>query len=485
MMVAATSIHLFLRLPNHKYPMYGDDFLGVQVGQLPLRSGGFFENVWLVGGGKWRPITTPLLLFLGNRWGYSYTSFQILNSVLLISASVLAGAICLKLSAKLSLSVLATSTVVVSHFNWFAQISIYGSMELLAIIFLLGSILVAFGEELNSRQVGISVLFLTLSTFCHERYILCSLVFVAYFLKIQKTRVEQIGAWTPLLVPILHIALKSFVLNLNPLAGGGESNLRDGAGLWIIQHFADALKMLVGWYSGAGHFYSGDRLGDLAERDKIGLGGSAPVVVLLFLMILLLLLHTKDDHNRRVQEVHKSDIAMLLFGVAVVCLIPAATVVERIEARWMFASQILLILGLASCVGWIRSFISLFLACLVSLSYLVLGVVYLDKSESYTVLRDQPTSVLARLAQQAPASEHWSVVITQTDSKVSSAWQFGYGSSLSQLPNPPYFVNITSDPTAGCIQGLVRLPCLKVSLRGLAVIGDIRFEEASLTGLRD
>jgi hypothetical protein len=471
---ASTVAHLLLRMPIRHTPMYGDDFLGIRVAQMPIRSGSFAENLWLVGGGKWRPVTTPLLLFLGQMWGYSYAPYQILNSVLLIILATATGIFSLRLTSKRVPSILISVAVVSSQFNWFSQISIYGIMELLALIFLIGSIAVVALQDPESTKfssrVSWSVAFLLIASFCHERYIICSVVFAAYLFILQRKTGAQFGAWKHLLVPATHVLLKAFVVNVDPLTGGGESNFRDAAGPWIAAHFLDTLKMLIGWFSGAGHFYNGDRLGESAKAQSFGLTG-ASIAMFALLVTAIHIIHClrAGQSGRRVG--HDLERTFLLTGIAISCLIPAATVVQRIEARWIFASQILLLVAsVAGVSATVKTRASL-TASLLPAAFTLLAVAYLPGSSAYTALRDQPTAVLETLHERAPRAGPWSVVITQSDSEISAAWQFGYGDALSQLPNPPYFTNISSDVDAVCIQQWRKMPCMRVILEGFRIVG--------------
>lgn len=475
------SSHLILRLPLRRTPMYGDDYLGVRVAMMPIRSGTFFENIWLVGGGKWRPVTTSLLLFLGQKWEYSYVPFQILNSVLLITVAMLAGFICLRLTSALLPSVLTSAAVISSQFNWFAQISIYGSMELLAILFLLGSVAVFVSSRdaklgLKTR-VNLSVLSLLFASLCHERYILSSLVFVGFLIILQQRTQDSIGVWKPLLVPAAHVVLKGFVLDLDPLTGGGESNFRQSAGPWILSHFLDSAKMLSGWFSGAGHFYNGDKLGVLAREDSFGWIGSA-VIGTAALVTVITIVWGLGSVDRRIRTLSLLEFPLMLIGQVMVCLIPAAMVVQRIEARWIFASQILLLIASSTSVCLVIKNRAVVAASLLPAAFLGIGIAYLPSSDSYTILRDQPTAVLEELQTRAPLTGPWSLVITQSDRNVSTAWQFGYGDALSQLPNPPYFVNISPDPHADCVREKSEMPCLRVTLKGLDTVGEVREEDS-------
>jgi hypothetical protein len=67
---AAAGVYFF-HLPLWDGPMYGDDYLLVRGALQPNGNNGFLQDIWLAGGGKWRPANTPILLWLAKRWEFS------------------------------------------------------------------------------------------------------------------------------------------------------------------------------------------------------------------------------------------------------------------------------------------------------------------------------------------------------------------------------------------------------------------------------
>jgi hypothetical protein len=333
-------------------------------------------------------------------------------------------------------------------------------------------------DSVNAEsRINMAVFLLLAATLCHERYIVCSVIFVGYLVIWQRNMSIVIRTWKPLIIPVFHVLVKAFVLQVDPLNGGGESNFRESVGTWIISHFFDAIKMLTGWFSGAGHFYNQDQLGTLAEQKSLGIIG--PAVLTIAVLIILGFMIPQIRRRGQLGTTATSGSQFLLLGLALSCLIPAASVVQRIEARWLFASQILILLASTTGVCAVMKSRRSFAGSVLPAAFLCLGVAYLPSSDSFTVLRDQPTMVLDLLSERAPTNGPWSLVITQSDRDVSTEWQFGYGDALSQLPNPPYFANISRDPRAGCVHGWTKVRCFRVTLDALDIV-QINEEVSSL-----
>lgn len=373
-------------------------------------------------------------------------------------------------------AVTVSTLTVVSQFNWFSQVSIYGLMELTAIMFVLLSVWPILESEtlLDPRlAVKLSTVFLLCATLTHERYIICTFPIVVFFLIKQRTTEMKILPWLPLLIPMFHIVMKSFVFQLDPLTGGGETQMSGVGETWMIVRLLDSLRMLLGWFSGVGHYYNGDRLGELARSSEFGV--PAFMVSILSLMIVGLAWIQVYRHSRRNPVVARPNLGSIFaIAIALACLLPSATVFERIEGRWMFGSQILLSLGVATMLRqsetsrtWIR-----IASVIVPLTMTGTALMYLPDADAYTTLRNQPTEILSQLSDRSPQDDPWAVVIVQADETVPTKWQFGFGDALMQLPNPPYYVNISHDGNSICPKFRIRMTCLMVKVDGI----DSKFE---------
>ena len=466
-------VHVLARLDQWNHPMVGDDYLGIRVTQMPVRNGSFMENVWLVGGGKWRPLTTAILIWLGQAWGYDYGNFQILNSILLVCIAWFTGFLALKLEISLGVATAISVSVVLSQFTWMAQTSIYGVMELLALLLTLGSahygIKAASGDARCRLNVGLSTFLLFAASMAHERFVLCAFVLALYFLVLGKSTDTHRVAFAPLLIPVFYVAFRALILQLDPLAGGGESNLEQNLGTWIGVHFWDALRMLFGGYSATGVFYTANPLADLRTRnDLVWL----PVVAIAGLgLICFRLLREHSAENSAEEQRRKLHQSALLMCLSLSTLLPAATVTERIEGRWLFAPQVLFILALGVLTSGRKSIWSIVSRYFYPVFFCLVALYYLPNSADYLRFRDQPSQVMSAVAEAAPKSEPWVLVVSQADPAVPAEWQFGYGNAFTQLPNPPYLASVVTGRRNDCPILKKRITCVVVRLAGLEAPG--------------
>lgn len=469
LLVITGVVHAITRLDQWKHPMVGDDYLGIRVTQMPVRDGSFLENIWLVGGGKWRPLTTAILIWLGQAWDYDYGNFQILNSTLLVCAAWFTGFLALKLDVSFGVALASSVSVVLSQFTWMAQSSIYGIMEFLALLLTIGSthyaIKAATGDVRCRVNVGLSTLLLFAASMAHERFVLCAFVLALYFLVLGKSSHTMQMAFAPLLIPVFYVASRALVLQLDPLAGGGESNLEQGLGSWIGVHFWDALRMLFGGYSATGVYYTANPLADLRTRSDLEW---LPVVAVAGLSLIFFLFLREHSAEGRIEErrrkLHQST---LLLCLSLSVLLPAATVIERIEGRWLHAPQVLFVLAVGVLSSGSKSIWSIASRYFYPVFFCLVALYYLPNSTDYLRFRDQPSQVMSAVAEVAPEYEQWVLVVSQVDPAVPAEWQFGYGNAFTQLPNPPYLASVVTGRRNDCPVLKKRIPCVVVRLSGL------------------
>lgn len=462
-------VHAITRIDQWKHPMVGDDFLGIRDSTMPIRNGSSLQNFWQVGAGKWRPLSTSILLFLGHVWGYDYGKFQVLNSTLLVGTAWFTGFFALKLGVSFGATIAISVSVVLSQFTWMAQSSIYGVMELLALLLMIGSAHFAIktisGDAKSRLNLGLSTLFLFAATMAHERFVLGAFVLASFFLIIGKSSDIKQLAFVPLLIPIFYVASRTFLLRLDPLQGGGETNLQHNIGVWIGVHFWDALRMLFGGNTATGVFYTAHPLADLRTRnDLVWL----PVVAIAGLGLICfrsLREHSAEDSaEERRRTLHQSTLLMCL---SLSTLLPAATVTERIEGRWLFAPQVLFILALGALTSGRKSIFGIVSRYFYPVFFCLVALYYLPNSADYLRFRDQPSQVMSVVSEAAPKSEPWVLVISQVDPAVPTEWQFGYGNAFTQLPNPPYLASVVTGRRNDCPVLKKRIPCVVVRLSGL------------------
>jgi len=477
---SATGVLIF-HLPLWDGPMYGDDYLLVRDALQPNGNNGFLQDIWLTGGGKWRPANTPILLWLAKRWEFAYLPYQVLNLILLVICASIVGLASYYISKSLVACALGAFAISVSHFTWLAQISVYGVMELSAAIFFILACMCALriftASNNESPNLALwtftSAALLLLSTLTHERYLFACLGFwLVFLIYSSSSSVSVILPHIFLMIPLFHLFFKGILLSLNPLAGGGESNLRDVGGLWIFKHLGDALLGLFGYYSGSGKYYSDWPLGRLAEYSELGFVGLAIALIPILLYLFAILFQRSRFGFKTLIKI--SHLEIFLFLTFFLTLIPSATVIQRIEFRWLFVPHILLLLLFLTIVKQLSLSSRLKTLFMISLPicFIFLSIYYRHESKAFTLLRDQPSELVRTIEKIAPKQGNWFLEINQLDSTMPTYWQLGYGGIFSQMTNPPYQI---ASKIEACRTVNVSIPCVSVVLDGASTQFKIRF----------
>lgn len=457
----------FFHLPFFRGPMYGDDFLGVRDSLMPNSRSGFWVDFWLAGAGKWRPISTPIILWMGRSFGFSYLPYLYVNLFLLAFCSIYVGFIGFQLTKSKALAVSISAAAAVSHFTWLSQISIYGAMELLATIFLLigfsASIAATSSARNSSRYMLISFLAVIASSYSHERFLIAAPIFALYYF-LQRYSMSGFQRRLPALfltIPVTHVFIKSFVLNLNPIQGGGEGSAGSGFNFGFLSRYIDALGMLFGFHSSSGIFYSSSIIGETANNSALRWQGFIILLIGIFAVGLLFRVFKKAQGAQDCLTLGGNNRHTLLaIALSLALLVPASTVTSRIEGRWIYASQVFLLFAVSSYLmnHMPRNLIRTIAFCVLPVSYALLSIAYFHRSESYTVLRDVPSKVVTTLDLLTRSKKPWVLAIDSRASTLPLQWQFGYGGVFSQLANPPYRV----DWNGVCPELLKRVECLTV-----------------------
>ena len=462
--------------------LFGDDFLLVNLwGQLPIDAKSVWDLFWLTGQDKWRPVSTIPLVLLSRHLGFNNHYFLLVNLVLLSILASIVGCYTYSLSKRFSVAIVSTAAVALTPFNWYAQTSLFGLMEVLDVLLcLIALILICKNyEKETGLRFALAYSFLLASSLCHERFLIVAISSWAYSQLFRRDKDNNRFSIYLLTIPLVHILLKGFVLQIDPLTGGGESNLRSGFGPWIIEHFKDSLGALFGMKSGLGIYYSEGTFQTKVANSHFGLFGLVvfiPAIVSIVYMFL-----RRADHSQSPKVASNSLLFMrsgLFFVTALALLVPAATVVERVEGRWLFASQVFLLIAFVCAVIalWKENSTSqIVISCIAfsfSLAIVATGLMYRGQAQDYLAIQSQPTAALQNIESEVPLNEDWGLLVNQTDATMPTAWQFGYGAIFSQLPNPPSFVQFGSSWDL-CPDGVQKYTCFQIELNGLDVSSKI------------
>jgi hypothetical protein len=165
-------------------------------------------------------------------------------------------------------------------------------------------------------------------------------------------------------------------LRVDPIIGGGEAPIRSSANTWILEHFLIGVKAIAGIGNGTNIGF--DATGYL-RQPALGVVGKiwlfAAVVILLLILtwrtwFVREVLATKHEINIRLVEQQKV-VRQLLLTSGLLLIVPASTIISRIEGRWLFGPEVfllILLVGVLESNNWrfaiLSSYLILSLSCL-------------------------------------------------------------------------------------------------------------------------
>ena len=312
---------------------------------------------------KWRPLNNIFLFITVNLFENSYPAFWFINSLLiaLLGACMIVFLHTLgfgKSARERIMIALGVVVIVTSPMTFFSRQGLFGFLEIAPLIFSVA----AYGLYLhpNGRRALLwSAVLLALATLTHERYLVLSLgLAVAAYVRSKSDLRYKNSARRFLIFPALWIYTTVIALGSNPLRGGGEQALNDSAGPWLLGRFFDVVLLL-----------SGSSFGNTVQMDPEGFTSlilgpeeyfgvplrlwSLGVWALILLPSLSSLIARALRRSRTApgeigQSTNPSSrkIVFELTMLSGLILLPAATIVSRIEMRWLFGSLVLGVLAL-------------------------------------------------------------------------------------------------------------------------------------------
>jgi hypothetical protein len=480
----AVSLTILNAPPINDGPFLGDDYLALEAHNSGSYASGYQDSLRNTSADKWRPLNTLLMNPLLTIFGDSYRNFYYFSTVLL--ALVVLAFWTTQNSIKSQseskppwVTLLGVLVIGSSPFTFYARSGVYGLLELGPVILCLCSFSVyQRGKANESRRLVIySSLIALAAGLIHERFFMFSIALAVIIAWRARTIIRWRGIWLiPLGNVLFYIYSAVIVLNVNILKGGGESKLNESMGPWIVRRFTIAILGLFGGAGGDTIYFESEEPSRFAFSLGLGDYFSFPGLVLIFIPVLLVIwallrLRTRncvpDNEHQR------------LFGcfvelnvVAFFLLIPAATVESRIEARWLFASLVFLILALTSLPpsSYLPSKVGL-----VSLlgSMIVLNSVNATRYQSFDFWRIRAEKVLEVVQSNEPMSGAWNIAIVWPDSQDNNSvteWALGYGAVFRNLNNGPDLILFgTKEKATACPD-----PCLVVEVTDSNRNTDIR-----------
>lgn len=344
---------------SNEMPKYfaGDDFLLLSASRTQNGyASSLFSCVSDVGMDKWRPMfvctVTPMLKIFQD----SYWYYFLVNLVLIFFICLVAGNLLKKLTKISTWSVAFIAFVMpFSRFAWYGRISPYGVMEfgalLFALLFVRQFMLALKSDNRNSWYLTSALA--VLSSLFHERYLV--LLAAGFLVAILNLRNKQMRIpVTPWLLFVgSYAATKVLLLRIDPVAGGGETPIRSSADTWILEHFLVGVKAVVGIGNGTN---IGFDISGYVRQPALGVWGKFWLVAVT--LVLVSVCTYKASIQRRVSIAQslaeKQSIAQqtvmrqVLLISGLLLIVPASTVISRIEGRWLLGPEIVLLIFVIS-----------------------------------------------------------------------------------------------------------------------------------------
>lgn len=446
--------------------LYGDDFLLYEASKS---TGGYASNFLTsfqqIGAGKYRPLFTPIASVLLSVFGRNYFYYQVAVLAVLSCTAFIGACIAYKLCNNWKVSAVVAAVIPMSRFTWYAQTTLHGVMEILAVFWMLFGLLALvtwLQSNYQSRKwLVLAVLGLGASAFTHERYLIICITLPLAVTILCKGRLllrsQIFGLWA---VVGLQFVLKKYVVHVDIFQGGGETPLRSSAGPWIVQHFGLALLGIFGFSSGATDYYQnlGHGLFPSIGWSRLArLAGVVGTYVAVVFVILREQLYVGDVERSLRNE--RFRVLLVLVTCAFSLLIPASTVISRTEGRWLLGSDLIMLIVLVLMANLITSAkIKSFALVGVLAGAVLMSVVTRHEYQRFSYDRRQAQLVLQLAQDASKPGNAWNLDIN-VEGMIE--WQFAYGRAFSQLTTPP---------TGFTFGGKCDSPCLHLEGSGFLII---------------
>lgn len=314
---------------------------------------------------KWRPVNNLYLFVTINLFGNSYPAFWVLNTGLMIALGMsiifffrtLGLGETLNQRLVISLAIVATLT---SPFTFFSRQGIFGFLEIAPIILSIFAYWFFIRADTRNNILW-SASLLAFAALIHERYLVLSFGFAIIGLYRARTDFRYRSSWRKyLFFPLFWLYTMIFALESNPLRGGGEQSFDESIGPWVIGRLLDVTLVLPGSSLGRTLYFDPEGLTSLVLSPDNYLGFSPRVWFgLLFLGLCFLWvcgvvgqrissINTELSSAENTSRSFEGARVMEQLAIGLVLMLPAATVVSRLEMRWLFGSFTFAILAVST-----------------------------------------------------------------------------------------------------------------------------------------
>ena len=455
MMAASTSlvgtICVGLTYISRGVPRYffGDDLLLLESSRI---KGGYINSfggsLVNTGSGKWRPLFQVSAYFMTHWFEGNYLGYFAVNLMLLACIGTVAGWIMYQVSGRsLWCSLIVSFTVTLSPNFFYSRVSPFGMMELgaclLALLFVYAMMSAEYRKLSRTNMLGISAA--VGAGFMHERYLILLLVGALIALSEERTikqRFNGMALWLGVLLS--YFGLRSLVASTSGmLNGGGESKLLDSGGFWLVSRFFNSVGFAI-WGS------NGTNIG-FTSTDPGAAVSFSPLLILITLIVggLITYLLGRCIYEWFVSclslpvQVHpkgsfgKTKKLKVLGLSALSLLMPASTVVSRIEPRWLSFSQILICIFFIGLLNISFQKFNQFVGVIFLVGVLIFNIACLSNLEEYEYPMRVTNSMMDEIQLIAPANEPYTVRISSDDEPGQTLWRNGYGTVFNLLKHPP------------------------------------------------
>lgn len=438
-------------------PIFGDILLGDDLQVWEGHIGGTFassiqESLRNASLDKWRPLNTTAMITILKMFETSYRSYYWFSTVLIgaLLVAVFVGARSLLGTQSNRESKVATYLLVLaigsSPFTYFGRSGVFGFLEFMPLILCVSSFAIYQRAKIlhSPLLVAYSALVALAGGLVHERYLAYSAMMMLLVAWHARREPRFRGLWLTYFGNVVfYVYSAGVVLNANTLKGGGEANLNESAGVWILRRIFFAVLHLAGGAGGESVYFDPFRPTAFSPGMTFGQNYSLLFPIAIGCLVLLMLVGVVRETIRRTEGPPKHhawpNLRVEVLLIAIALLLPGATVVQRIEARWLFGSLVFFCLLLSAfsaaktrLVRW---------TAMSTLSLIIVGNVYhRDSFSEYDWWRARTKPVLDVVRKEEPAAGDWNIAITwpdHMDVHSGLAWSLGNGSALRTLDNGP------------------------------------------------
>lgn len=497
-------------------PIYSGRFLGDDLQMWGGHLDGTFasnlqESVRHVGIDKWRPVNTTVMILVFRSLGDSYINFYWLSSaviaLIMIGLYVVSRAIAGGSQRRGNLIPLLGAVVVgTSPFTFAGRAGVIGFLEFAPVLFCLGAFyLYQSAKRQGSRRLVVySAILSLIAGLTHERFFLFSLALAIVIFVHGRREVRFRGFWLLYVANyVFYFFVSMIVLDTDAFRGGGEIPLSASFGWWILYRLVFSILHLFGAAGGEAVFFRASEPSQFLFGDGFATNYSLGFPIALATILLISVVYgarrlRQSRQGKASRTVLPASAEALV--VAIALLIPSATVISRIESRWLFASLVFLCLAVIVSSNSLNP-VSIVLSLLFLGMILVSNISHRGSYEKFDFWKFRAAQVVDAVRQNAPNEGPWNVAIVvpaydgenvsakatseasprdQRGSEVSEenqdlrvlVWALGYGNDepYQPLDNPPRAVGFKFNEAEAldCPR-----PCLIVSVKE---VGNVPFD---------